>query len=130
MKLSYKIRGAIYEVNSILGPGLYEECYHQALQHELEMMGLKVESKCKLPVMYKGLEIKDAYELDLLVEDKIIIEIKSGEELSPKHFKQLMNYLSLKDLHIGFLVNFNCKTMGRDNLHKVYNNFATDKSDL
>ena len=129
-KLSYKVRGAIFEVHRELGPGLFEECYHQALLHELRIRGLKTQSKCKLPVLYKGHEIKDAYEADIIVEDKIIIEIKSVEELSPKHFKQLMNYLSLKDLHVGFLVNFNTVSMDKENLHKLYNSHSTNQDDI
>jgi len=95
-KLTYIIRGAIYEVHKMLGCGLLEECYHQALVRELQLRGLKVKSKVKVPVVYKGMEIKNAYVLDILVEDKVIIELKSVEELTNLHYKQLINYLHLK----------------------------------
>ncbi len=130
-KLSYKVRGAIYEVHKILGPGLYEECYHLALMRELQLRNIPAEYKVKLPVMYKGVEIKDAYEIDILVDNKIILELKSVEYLIPKNFKQLMNYLQLSDKYLGYLVNFNTLYMkdGED-IKRVFNNNATDRSDI
>ncbi|MCC8038832.1 MAG: GxxExxY protein [Bacteroidales bacterium] len=107
-KLTYKIRGAIFEVHNLLGPGLYEECYHKALLNELQLRGIKAESKVKLPVKYKGIEIKEAYEVDILVEDEIILELKSVTELTNAHYKQVQNYLHLSDRFLGILVNFNC----------------------
>ena len=130
-KLSYRVRGAIYEVHKQLGAGLLEECYHQALMHELHLRGIKAESKVKLPVIYKGIEIKDAYELDILVEKKIIIELKSVEKLNNQHFKQLNNYLHLNDLYLGFLVNFNSVFMNDgEDLCRVFNNEASVQIDL
>ena len=130
-KLSFIVRGAIYEVHKQLGMGLFEECYHQALLHELSLCGLKTRSKVRLPVFYKSKEIKDAYEADIIVEDKIIIELKSVDELSPKHFKQLNNYLHLANLYLGFLVNFNSVFLkeGTD-LCRVFNNQAVNKEDI
>lgn len=130
-KLSYRVRGAIYEVHKQLGAGLFEECYHQALMHELHLRGIKADSKVKLPVIYKGIEIKEAYELDILVEGKIIIELKSVEKLTNKYFKQLNNYLHLKDLYLGFLVNFNSVFMNDgEDLCRVFNNEASDQTDI
>ena len=130
-RLTYRVRGAIFEVHKHLGPGLFEECYHQALLRELELNDIEAESKVKIPVKYKGIEIKDAYEADIIVEDELIIELKSVDKLSNVHFRQLQTYLHLKNLHVGYLVNFNCLYM-KDNVDiiKVYNNEATDKSDI
>ena len=130
-KLTYIIRGAIYEVHKMLGCGLLEECYHQALVRELQLRGLKVKSKVKVPVVYKGMEIKNAYVLDILVEDKVIIELKSVEELTNLHYKQLINYLHLKNLYIGYIVNYNSiYLIENKDLKRIFNNEATDKSDL
>lgn len=130
-KLSYKIRGAIYEVHRLLGPGLFEECYHQALVKELGLRGMKVQSKVRLPVIYKGSEIKNAYEADILVENQIIVELKSVEELNALHYKQLLNYLHLRDLYLGFLVNFNTEfIVENQDIKRVFNNQATIKQDL
>ena len=107
-ELSYKIVGAIYEVYNQLGIGLLEKVYASALKFELESRGLKVQTEVPIPVYYKGNLLQDvAFRIDLLVEDRIIVEIKSVEELSAKHHKQILNYLKLSNLKLGILVNFN-----------------------
>lgn len=128
--LSYKVRGAIFEVHRELGPGLLEAAYEAALIHELRLIGLKAEPQQPIPVIYKGVEIKDAYIADIIVENKIIIELKSVEELKKVHYKQLINYLRLSDLYTGFLVNFNCISLNKENFSRVYNNEASDKSEI
>ena len=126
-RLTYKIQGAIYEVYNVVGPGLLESAYQAALMHELKLRGLKAVGQEQVPVIYKGVEVKDAYVLDIMVEDKVIIELKSVEELRPVHFKQLMNYLRLRDKYVGFLVNFNTEELDADSLCKVFNKHATVK---
>lgn len=106
-EISYEIRSAIYEVYFTLGPGLLESSYEFALMHELQSRGLHVRSQVKLDLKYKEATWKDAYRLDLLVEDQIVIEIKSVETLNPVHHKQLISYLKLSGLRLGILVNFN-----------------------
>ena len=106
--LSYKIRGAIYEVYNYLGIGLLESVYTNALKYELERRGLKV---CK--------EVDVAFRLDLLVEDKAIIEVKSVEELKPIHHKQLLNYLKITQLKLGILVNFNEENINNGIFRKI-----------
>lgn len=106
-EISYKIRKAIYEVYDELGPGLLESSYEFALKHELESNGLQVRSQVELPLKYKDLFIQNAYKLDLVVEDKVIIELKSVESIHKVHHKQLLTYLKLSDLKLGILVNFN-----------------------
>ena len=129
-KLSYRVRGAIYEVHRVLGPGLMEAAYQAALMRELHLRGIKAEEQVHLPVIYKSVEVKEAYLLDILVEDQIIIELKSVDELKPIHYKQLINYLHLKNLYVGFLVNFNCISLDKENFSRVYNNEASDKTEI
>jgi GxxExxY protein len=106
-EISYHIRSAIYEVYFTLGPGLLESSYEFALKHELESRGLNVKFQVKLALRYKEAIWEDAYRLDLLVEDQIIIEIKAVESLNNIHHKQLIAYLKLSELRLGILVNFN-----------------------
>ena len=127
--LSYRVQGAIFEVYNNLGPGLLESVYQAALMHELKLRGMKVEEFVKLPVLYKNVEVKEAFVLDIIVENRIIIEIKSVHELDKVQFKQILNYLRLKDLYIGFLVNFNAISLDDQQLIKVFNKHATDKTD-
>lgn len=105
--LTYKIRGAIFEVYNYWGPGLFEQIYEESLVHQLRKEGLKVEQQVPLPVIYDGVKLPCDYRLDLLVEDKVIIELKSVEELHPVHYKQLMTYLKIAHKKVGLLVNFN-----------------------
>ena len=106
-ELTYIIRGAIFEVYNELGPGLLEKIYESALYNELTEQGLFVRQQVPMPVRYKGKDLLIGYRLDLLVEERIIIEIKSVELIHPVHHKQLMTYLKLMDLRLGILVNFN-----------------------
>ncbi len=106
-EISTHICSSIYEVYFTLGPGLLESSYEFALKHELESRGLNVKSQVKLPLIYKEAIWEDAYRLDLLVEDQIIIEIKSVDSLNNVHHKQLLAYLKLAELRLGILVNFN-----------------------
>jgi GxxExxY protein len=106
-ELSYKVRGAIYTVYKELGAGLLESVYEAALLYELTSLGLKAESQVPLPVIYKEIKLELGFRLDILVENQIIIEIKSVESLHNVHKKQLLNYLKLSKKKLGFLVNFN-----------------------
>ena len=105
--ITYKIRKAIFNVYNFWGPGLYEEIYEKSLVVELESLGLKVESQKSIPVHYRGKKIECDYRLDLLVEDKIILELKAVDELKAIHKKQLFTYLKITDKRLGLLVNFN-----------------------
>ena len=106
-EISYAIRGAIYDVYKELGPGLLESVYEEALCFELEQRGLFIERQKQVPVIYKGCRLKTDLRLDILVEDKVIIELKSVEEMKKVFSKQLLTYLRLMDKKIGILVNFN-----------------------
>ena len=103
--LTYQINGAIFEVNSILGPGFLEKVYENALLVEFEERGLKVENQVPIAVKYKN-QIVGEYIADLLVEKTVIIELKTVERISKLHEAQLLNYLKATGLHVGLLVNF------------------------
>ncbi|WP_035677293.1 GxxExxY protein [Flavobacterium limnosediminis] len=106
-EISYAVRGAISKVYRKLGPGLLESVYESALYHELTKVNLKVQRQVEISVPYDDIILDVAFRIDLLVEDKVIIELKSVEDLAPIHFKQLTTYLKLTDKKLGLLVNFN-----------------------
>ena len=106
-EITYEVRGAIYDVYKELGPGLLESVYEEALCYELARRGLKVERQLEVPIKYKGNELKTALRLDVLVEGKVIVELKSVEDMKPVFAKQLLTYLKLMDKRVGILVNFN-----------------------
>lgn len=120
-EISYKIRGAIFEIYNTVGPGLLESVYEAALYYELKKDGLKVERQIEVPFLYKDIRLDVAYRLDLIVEDKVIIELKSVSEFSAVHFKQLTTYLKLTNLKLGLLVNFNTSNM-REGIARIVNN--------
>ena len=105
--LTFQIRKAIFNVYNYWGPGLLETIYEKSLMIELETMGLKVECQKHIPVVYRGKDIECDYRLDLLVEDKVIIELKAVENLQPVHKMQLSTYLKITGKRLGILVNFN-----------------------
>ncbi|MGM0580426.1 MAG: GxxExxY protein [Bacteroidota bacterium] len=120
--LTYQIRGAIYTVFKELGPGLLESVYEAALMYELHKMGLNARSQVGLPVIYKGVKLELGYRLDVLVENTIIVEIKSVEFLHNVHKKQLLSYLKLSDKKLGLLVNFNVsKLVDNESLVRIIN---------
>ena len=103
--ITYAINGAVFEVNNILGPGFLEKVYENALLVELKRKGLKAENQVPITVSYKG-EVVGEYAADLLVEDAVIVELKTVENLDKTHEAQLLNYLKATGLHVGLLVNF------------------------
>ena len=105
-----------------LGPGLLESVYEAALLHELKKHNLEVKSQVVLPVLYDGINLEIGFRLDIVVEDKVIIEIKSVEDLSKLHFKQLLTYLKLSRKKVGILVNFNCENI-TENIKRIVNDF-------
>ncbi|TAK90404.1 MAG: GxxExxY protein [Burkholderiaceae bacterium] len=120
--LSGGIINAAIEVHQVLGPGLLESIYEHALAHELSLRGWKVVRQTEVPAQYKGLDLGAAYRLDLLVEDRVIVEIKAADSWQPIHTAQILTYLKLLDKRLGLLMNFNCKVM-RDGIKRVVNNF-------
>lgn len=120
-EISSKIIGAAIEVHKQLGPGLLESTYETCLAYELKQMGLDVKQQQALPVLYKEVKLDAGYRIDLLIENKVIIEIKSVEALADIHTAQLLTYLKLKDLKLGLLINFNSVRV-IDGLKRIVNN--------
>ena len=106
-EITYQVRGAIYDVYKALGPGLLEAVYEEALVFELKQRGLQVERQKSVPILYKGNMLNSELRLDLLVENQVIIELKSVEEMKKVFGKQLLTYLRLMNKKVGLLVNFN-----------------------
>ena len=104
-ELTYQIRGAVFEVNRILGSGFLEKVYEKALIIELLVRGLRAESQVPIEVIYKG-EVVGEYFADIAVEDKVIIELKAVEQLQKIHEAQILNYLKATEYKIGLLINF------------------------
>lgn len=104
--ITYQIRGAVFDVYKCLGPGLLESVYEEALVFELEQRGLKVETQKQVPIVYKGNVMKTELRLDLIVEDSVIVELKSVDEMKKVFSKQLLTYLRLMNKKVGLLVNF------------------------
>ncbi|HEY9364618.1 MAG TPA: GxxExxY protein [Chitinophagaceae bacterium] len=117
--ISYKIRGAIFKVSNALGPGLLESAYEVILMHELKKEGLEVKSQVPLPLFYDEIKMDIGYRIDILVENKVIIEIKSVENLAEVHHKQVLTYLKLSGLKLGLLANFNCVEIDKSIFRKV-----------
>lgn len=109
--LSNKIIGCAIEVHNILGPGLLESTYQQCLAHELSINQIEYKLGWPLPVKYKGIRLDCGYKLDILVEDTIILELKSVDGLKAIHQAQLLTYMKQMDIEQGFLINFNVKLL-------------------
>lgn len=121
-QLSYLIRGSIFRVYNNLGPGLLESIYTSALYYELKIrLSLDVEKEKPIPVYYKDTKLEIGFRADLLVNKKIIIEVKSVEFLKDVHHKQILTYLKLTDLKLGILVNFNVDCISDGIYRKVHN---------
>ena len=106
-EISQKIIGCAIEVHKVLGPGLLERAYQECLLYELEKSGLNVQKQTPLPLIYKDMKLETGYRLDLIVENKVIIEIKSVETINDIHVAQLLTYLKLSGCRLGLLMNFN-----------------------
>ena len=106
---SYKIVGAVYEVHKHLGPGLLEKVYQEALEQEFLLQGIPFEREKEFEIIYKGKVLNQKYIADFVCYNKIIVELKSVEELIPFHTAQVLNYLNITGLRLGLLVNFNVR---------------------
>ena len=110
-ELSYQIRGAIFKVHSTLGPGLFESVYEAALMYELRELNLDAKSQVGLPVHSNDIVLELGFRMDILVEDRVIIEVKSVTDLKDVHKKQMTTYLKLSGMKLGILVNFNVSSL-------------------
>jgi GxxExxY protein len=122
--LSFKIIGCAIEVHKHLGPGLLESVYHTCLLEELQNAGIWVQSKVKLPVNYKGRELGDLLEIDLLVENAIVIELKAVEIMHPVFKAQLLSYLKLSKMPKGLLINFHVENIAKSVISLVTEEYS------
>jgi len=119
-ELSQKVIGIAIELHKNLGPGLLESAYEAALIYDLRESGLDVKQQVAMPFIYKDIKQEIGYRIDILVENKILIELKSVESLAPVHFAQTLTYLKLSNIQLGLLINFNTKLL-KDGIHRIVN---------
>lgn len=120
-EISYKCIGAAIEIHKAVGPGLLESAYENALAFDLREVGFEVQQQLALPFIYKDVKQEVGYRIDLMIEKKVIIEIKAVENLLPVHYAQVLTYLKLSGLKLGLLINFNAKSL-KHNIHRIVNN--------
>ncbi len=120
-ELSYKIIGVAVELHKSLGPGLLESIYETALAHDLTEIGLDIKRQATLPFVYKEIKMEAGFRIDILVNEKVILEMKSVEALAPVHFAQTLTYLKLSNLKLALLINFNVKSL-KEGIYRVVNN--------
>ena len=125
-KITETIIGAAIDVHRALGPGLLESAYEACMVYDLIQSGLKVEQQKPLPVVYREVKLECGYRLDLMIENEVIVVIKSVEKLLPIHKAQLMSYLKLSDCKVGLLINFNVEIL-KDGIQRVVNNFPDSR---
>ena len=113
---------ASYKIHKTLGPGLFESVYEAALEFEMRKRGLRVARQVGLPVHYEEVKLEAGFRVDLIIDEKVIVEIKSVEALAPVHRKQLLTYLRLTELRLGLLINFNVELI-KHGIHRVINGF-------
>jgi GxxExxY protein len=121
-ELTYKIVGACIEVHKIVGPGLYEDVYHKCLEREFDLLGLKYKSELEIPLIYKESNIDCKVKCDFLIEDVIVLEIKSVEEFHKIHKAQTINYMNLLKVPKSILVNFNVYNLYHDGTETFVSN--------
>ena len=119
--LSYKIIGLAIDVHKELGPGLLESAYQECLYYEIKNAGLKVKKELALPIVYKDIKLDHGYRIDLLIEDKIVLELKTVENFTEVHFAQILTYLKLGNYPLGLLINFDSKIL-KNNIKRFINN--------
>ena len=120
--LTGAIIGGAIEVHRNLGPGLLESAYESCLLWELRQKGLRAESQVPVPIRYKGLQLDAGYRIDLLVQDKIIVELKAIDKIQPIHTAQVLTYLKMTDLKMALILNFNVELM-RSGIKRIINDF-------
>ncbi len=121
-EISSKIIGAAIAIHKELGPGLLESTYEICLAYELKELGLDVKQQQALPVVYKNVKLNAGYRIDLLIENKVIVEIKSVEALADIHTAQLLTYLKLKEVKLGLLINFN-EVLLKNGIKRILNGY-------
>ncbi len=122
-EITYQIRGAIYDVYKNLGPGLLESVYEEAMAYELTKRGLMVERQKEVPINYDGQILSAQLRIDLLVEGRVVLELKSVKEMQDVFWKQTRTYLRLMGLEVGILVNFNTEDILDNSIHRIINSY-------
>lgn len=120
-EISYKVIGACYDVHSKLGPGMLESTYQKCLVHDLKKQGLDVNMEVLMPIKYKELIVENAYKADIIINNKVVLELKSVEAFTDVHFAQLLTYVKLGNFKLGLLLNFNVKNM-RHGIKRIVHN--------
>ena len=120
-QISHKIIGIALEIHKNTGPGLLESVYENALAYDLKEMGFKVNQQVPMPFIYKGIKLEIGFRMDIVVNNLVLVEIKSVETLAPVHFSQTLTYLKLSGIKLGLLINFNSKYL-KDGIHRLVNN--------
>ncbi len=120
-EISYKIIGAAINIHKNIGPGLLESAYESALSFDLRELCFDIKQQYPMPFVYKDVKQDIGYRIDIIVNDKVIIEVKSIESLAPVHFAQTLTYLRLSGLKLALLINFNSKIL-KGNIHRIVNN--------
>jgi len=120
-EISYKVIGACYDVHSKLGPGMLESTYQKCLVHDLMKQGLDVRMEVLMPIKYKELIVENAYKADIIVNNKVVLELKTVESFTDVHFAQLLTYVKLGNFKLGLLLNFNVKNM-RHGIKRIVHN--------
>ncbi|MEO6693973.1 MAG: GxxExxY protein [Ignavibacteria bacterium] len=122
-KISYDIRGCAFKILNTLGPGLLESVYEVALSYELLQLGYRVKNQIGIPMIYCHIQLDIGFRLDILVNDLVIIEVKSVEKLTDIHYKQLLTYLKLSNKKLGLLINFNSVILkDKESIVRIVNN--------
>ena len=122
-EITYQIRGAIYDVYKALGPGLLESVYEEAMAYELKKRGLMVERQKEVAIYYDGHILSTPLRVDILVEGRVVLELKSVKEMQDVFWKQTRTYLRLMGLEVGILVNFNTDDILDNSIHRVINSY-------
>ena len=120
--LTAKVIGACIEIHRSIGPGLLESAYRECLCYELSQAGLSFQKEVPLPVAYKGIKLDCGYRLDIIVDKRLIVELKAVEKLLPIHEAQLLTYLKITGLQLGLLINFNVPVL-KDGIKRIANNY-------
>jgi len=119
-EVAHQIVDAAYKIHSTLGPGLLESAYQAILVYELQRRGLRIEAETPMPVVYESVRLDVGFRADLIVEDKVIVELKSVEKIAPVHKKQLLTYLRVADKRLGLLINFGAPLI-KDGITRIVN---------
>jgi GxxExxY protein len=124
-EISYKIIGAAIELHKAIGPGLLESVYETALAYDLKELGFDVKQQVPRPFIYKNLKMETGFRIDLLVNDKVIVEIKSVDKIIDVHFAQTLTYLKLSNLKLGLIINFRSSILKDGGIKRIVNNLES-----